>query len=165
MSDKSAQERLDELIEKFDTAMLVTNSLQGGLRARPMAIAGHSEGALLHFATRSDNQKLEEVLADSSVAVTMQDGARYLSITGRARLDTSLDTARELWSPGMKLWFPDGPADPAMTLIVVEPECAEYWDREGIHQLEFLWEAGKALIRGERPDNSALGGHAKVAPD
>ena len=165
MSTESAQKRLDELIDRFDTAMLVTTSLQGGLRARPMVIAAHSEGALLHFATRSEDQKLEEVLADSSVAVTMQDGARYLSITGRAHLDTRLDTTRDLWSPGMKLWFPDGPSDPSLTVIVVDPDCAEYWDREGLHQLGFLWEAGKALVRGEPPDEASLGGHAKVEPD
>lgn len=162
---ESAQKRLDELIDAFDTAMLVTTSLEGIPRARPMAIAGHTEGALLHFATRAEDEKLEEILREPKVAVTMQRDDQYLSISGRARIDTSLDAARELWSPEMKVWFPDGPADPSMTLIVVDPDCAEYWDRVGLRQLEFLWEAGKALVRGEKADEAQLGGHAKVEPD
>jgi hypothetical protein len=36
---KTPQQRMDELIEEFSTAMLVTTSLEGELRARPMAIA------------------------------------------------------------------------------------------------------------------------------
>jgi len=51
----NAQERLDQLIASFDTAMLVTTSLRGQPRARPMAIAGHVEGGLLYFATRAED--------------------------------------------------------------------------------------------------------------
>lgn len=160
----SAQERLDSLIEEFDTAMLVTASLEGALRARPMAIAGHSEGAMLTFATRSEDEKLEEVLRQPDVAVTMQADQRFLSITGRARLETGLQAVHEHWSPAMKVWFPQGRDDPQLTLIQVEPLYAEYWDRAGLRQLEFLWEAGKALIRGEKPDDADLGGHEKVEP-
>jgi len=61
MNDE-AQERLDKLIALFDTAMLVTTSLRGLPRARPMAIAGHDDGGLLYFATRAEDEKLEEVL-------------------------------------------------------------------------------------------------------
>lgn len=162
---ESAQQRLDKLIDEFDTAMLVTTSLDGEPRARPMAIAAHTEGALLTFATRSQDEKLEEVLKQPEVAVTMQGDDRFLSITGRARIETDLQAAQDAWSPSMKVWFPDGPKDPHLTLIVVEPCCAEYWDRVGLRRLEFLWEAGKALVRGEPADDSDLGGHAKVEPE
>jgi general stress protein 26 len=161
---KTPQQRMDELIEEFSTAMLVTTSLEGELRARPMAIAGHSRGGLLHFATRSEDEKLEEILKQPAVAVTMQGGDRYLSITGRARIDNRRALAHELWSSEMKIWCPDGPDDPNLTVIAVEPLYAEYWDRVGLRQLEFLWEAGKALARGEKADDSQLGGHAKVEP-
>jgi general stress protein 26 len=163
MSEK-IQQRLDDLIDGFETAMLVTTSLQGEIRARPMAIAGHTEGALLTFATRSEDEKLEEVLREPAVAVTMQDGERFLSITGQARIETNLNAAREAWSPEMKVWFPDGPDDPHLTLILVEPICAEFWDRAGVRQLEYLWEAGKALLAGEKADDTSFSGHAKVEP-
>lgn len=160
-----AQKRLDQLIASFDTAMLVTTSLRGKPRARPMAIAGHDQGGLLYFATRAEDEKLEEVLQHPDVAVTMQGDNRFLSITGRGRIETDVQLAREMWKPSMKLWFPEGAQDPQLTLILIEPLCAEYWDRAGLRRLEFLWEAGKALVRGEVPEEPPEDRHAKVRPD
>lgn len=157
-----ARKRLDQLIADFDDAMLVTTSLQGRLRARPMAIAGHYEGGLLYFATRAEDEKLEEVLNHPEVAVTMQADQRFLSITGAARVETDIQLARKLWNPSMKLWFPEGAEDPQLTLILVEPLRAEYWDRAGLHRLEFLWRAGKALMRGSLPEQEPQEMHAKV---
>jgi len=161
----NAQERLDQLIASFDTAMLVTTSLRGQPRARPMAIAGHVKGGLLYFATRAEDEKLEELLQHPDVAVTMQGDNRFLSITGRGRIETDVQLAREMWKPSMKLWFPEGAESPQLTLILVEPLCAEYWDRAGLRRLEFLWEAGKALVRGEIPEEPPQDLHAKVRPE
>ena len=36
--------------------------------------------------------------------------------------------ARELWSPFLKAWFPQGLDDPDLVLIRVEVESAEFWD-------------------------------------
>ncbi|MDX1381424.1 MAG: pyridoxamine 5'-phosphate oxidase family protein, partial [Xanthomonadales bacterium] len=95
----------------------------------------------------------------------MQGDNRFLSITGRGRIETDVQRARDLWKPSMKLWFPEGAEDPQLTLILIEPLCAEYWDRAGLRRLEFLWEAGKALVRGEIPEEPAEDSHAKVKPD
>lgn len=164
MNDTS-QERLDELIDSFDTAMLVTRSLQGELRARPMAIAGHGEEGILYFASRAEDEKLEEILQSPEVAVTMQGSDRYLSISGRARLDTDVLLTKKLWSPAMSLWFPEGAADANLTVIRVEPSYGEYWDRAGLRKLEFLWQTGKTLLGNETPDPDKLGQHAKVEPE
>lgn len=154
--------KLDELVNSFDTAMLVTQSLQGDLRARPMAIAEYGGTGALYFVTRADDEKLEEVLQAPEVAVTMQREGCHLSISGQAKIRTGKTLAEELWSRSMRLWFPDGVDDPQITVIMVDPEWAEYWDRTGMRRMEFLWEAGKALLRGEKARDDELGGHAKV---
>lgn len=155
-------QKLDELVNSFDTAMLVTQSLQGGLRARPMAIAEYGGTGALYFVTHAEDEKLEEVLQSPEVAVTLQRDDCHLSISGKARILTDKVLSEELWSSSMRLWFPDGVDDPEMTIIMVDPDWAEYWDRTGIRRMEFLWEAGKALLRGEKADDDELGGHAKV---
>lgn len=155
-------DKLDELIRQFDTAMLVTQSSDGVLRARPMAIAEHREGAVLYFATRSDDKKLGEVLESPGVAVTMQADDVYLSISGEARVLTDRLLAGELWSAPMRLWFPDGPGDPDLVILLFEPARAEYWDRSGTQRLQFWWEAGKALVKGQETNADALSGHDKV---
>jgi general stress protein 26 len=155
-------DKLDELIRQFDTAMLVTQSLDGALRARPMAIAEHGEGAVLYFATRSEDEKLGEILQSPGVAVTMQADNIYLSISGEARVLTNRLLADELWTASMRLWFPEGPGDPDLVILLFEPTYAEYWDRAGMQRLQFWWEAGKALSRGEKTNADDLSGHDKV---
>ena len=159
---ESQLRKLDELIDDFQTAMLVTRSIEDKPRARPMAIARHADGGKLYFATRADDGKLEEILSSPDVAVTMQAGGQYLSISGKARIQTDQLIAEELWSEPMRLWFPDGTSDQQLTIIVIEPQYAEYWDRTGLRKLEFLWEAGKALLASRKASDSDLGGHGKV---
>jgi general stress protein 26 len=154
--------KLDDLIDAFETAMLVTRSTEGKLRARPMAIARHARGGELYFATRAEDGKLEEILQSPDVAVTMQDDGQYLSISGTARILTDRQLADDLWSESMRLWFPEGASDQQLTVILVEPRYAEFWDRTGLRQLEFLWEASKALLTARKASDSDLSGHGKV---
>jgi general stress protein 26/DNA-binding winged helix-turn-helix (wHTH) protein len=158
-----ARERLDELISRFDTAMLITVSLEGQPRARPMAILEHGADGSLCFATRADDEKRDEILQVPDVAVTMQDGGHYLSISGRAKLVTAPRPAPDL-PLSVRPWFPEGSDDPRFVLIVVDPDYAEFWDRSGLRRLQFLWEAGKALVRGEPMSDRSVGGHEKLRP-
>lgn len=161
MSEKTT-DNLDKLIREFDTAMLTTLSLEGALRARPMAIAKHEKGGAVYFATRSDDEKLEEILQSPRVAVTMQAEDKYLSISGEARMLTNQVLVDDLWTASMRLWFPQGSDDPHLTALLVEPHYAEYWDRSGLRLLEFWWEAGKALAKGQQARDQDLGGHDKL---
>ena len=38
---------------------------------------------------------------------------------------------KELWSPAVEAWFPDGPEDPNVTLLKVDTISGEYWDSPG----------------------------------
>ena len=91
----------------------------------------------------------------------MQAENIYLSISGEARVLTNQGLADSLWSASMRLWFPGGPDDPDLAVLLVDPEYAEYWDRSGARRLEFWWEAGKALVKGQKADDD-LSGHGKV---
>ena len=153
---------LERLIADFDIAMLVTFSMAGAPRGRPMAIAGTGDEGELYFTTRSEDEKLSEILQSPAVAVTLQARDRYVSLTGKARLETNVQLAEELWSPTMKVWFPDGFEGSQFTVIRVDPVYAEFWDRSGLRKLEYLWEAGKALAAGRKAKDAELSGHAKL---
>lgn len=158
-------ETLDSLLDGFEIATLVTESLNGDLRGRPMAIAGHEEGAVLYFLSRSDDEKLQEMLQRDDVSVTLSGENKYVSISGKARVNTDLSLIDQMWSPSARLWFPEGPRDPNIALVMVEPSYAECWDRRGVRQIELWWEAGKALLRGRKTDDDSLSGHHKVQMD
>lgn len=160
MSDDHDIERFEDLIGRFDHAMLVSVAQDGSLHARPMAIAD-SDGAALSFATSKRSAKAEEIAMRPGVAVVMQAAGAYLTISGTARLVDDSARIELLWRDDWKLWFPEGPSDPSLVLIEIDPERAEYWDRTGARRLEFLWEAGKALATGRRLSNEELSGHGK----
>jgi general stress protein 26 len=68
----------------------------------------------------------------------------------------------ELWREPFRVWFPMGPSDPTIELIVVTPERGEYWDTSGMKRVSYLWSAAKAYFSGTTPDVDA-GEHARVA--
>ena len=161
-SSSANMREIERLISSFDTAMLVTESCDGDLHARPMAIAGYREPAMLYFLTRREDEKLKELLRRADVSVVMLRNDQYLSISGRARLVDDPDLVEQLWSASARLWFPRGPGDPNVALLSVEPRFAESWDRTGIRKLEFWWKAGKALLHKEKAADKTLSGHNKV---
>jgi len=162
-SSSSADMReIERLISSFDTAMLVTESCDGDLRARPMAIAGHHEPAMLYFLTRREDEKLRELTYRADVSVVMQRNDQYLSISGRAGLVDDPNLVEQAWSASARIWFPQGPEDPNVALLYVEPGFVECWDRAGMRKLEFWWKAGKALLHREKAADQTLSGHKKV---
>lgn len=160
VADDHDIERFEDVLQRFDHAMLVSVAEDGSLHARPMAIA-ERDGPMLRFATSSKSTKAAEITMRPGVAVVMQGGGAYLAISGTARLVEDRDRNRLLWQDAWRPWFPDGPDDPSLVLIEVDPERAEYWDRTGVRGLEFLWEAGKAIATGRTLTEAQLSGHGK----
>lgn len=108
--------RLSELLDEFDTAMLVTRAADGRLRARPLSFAGEHDGRLF-FSTAADSPKVAELEDDARVAVTMQDRARYVSISGTAEVSDDRALVDRLWRESWRVWFPGGKDDPALRLL------------------------------------------------
>lgn len=130
-------ECLDALREKIRDhriGMLTTRSLDGKkLLSRPLGTAEVEFDGDLWFATGRDTEKVREVLADPVVNVAFSSEGKnsYVSLAGRASVVTDRAKIRELWSPMMKPYFPDGADDPNLCLIHVQVETAEYWDAPG----------------------------------
>jgi general stress protein 26 len=153
MSDDDKRKKLEELMRHFDTAMLVTQSLQGGLRSRPLAVAEKGQDGSLSFATAIESPKVFELEDDPRVNVVMQDRKRFVSVTGRARISRERALIDRLWSESWRIWFPQGKADPSLALILVEPEEATYWDTSGEEGFKYLFQAAKAYVTGTKPDS------------
>lgn len=153
-TDTDPREHLFDLIRDFDDAMLVTCTAYGHLRARPMALAkpvdadGH-----LYFATAVDSPKVQELEHDARVAVVLQGKARFVSVSGHARVVNDRALIERLWSEAWKVWFPAGKDDPRLCLLAVEPEEAEYWDQAGARGLRYLFRAARAYVTHETPQS------------
>jgi general stress protein 26 len=144
--------KLQELLEEFDVAMLVTRTMDGHLRARPMALAEVQPDGLLWFLTDRRSGKVEDLQRDAHVAVTMQAKSKFVSLSGTASQVEDRGRVVQLWKLGWQVWFPGGKDDPNLMLLRVVGQAGEYWDTSGTSGIKYFFEAGKALLTGNRPD-------------
>jgi len=152
-----------EILKSFSTTMLVTCGHGKRAGSRPMQIAKADEGGDVWFFTSTDGGVAEEISREPAVLLVFQnERTAYLSLRGRARMVEDRALMQRLWKEPFRVWFPEGPADPDLALLAVEPVSAEYWDNRGRNRLEYLFEAAKAYVTGTRPEVSEPEQHAKV---
>ena len=147
-----SEKHFHDILNDFDHAMLVTRAPDRSLRARPMAIADVESDGDIWFVTSSASGKVDEILGDPTVAVTLQSGSRFLSLSGTASLSNDREKIAELWKEPWKVWFPQGRQSPELVLLKVSASEGEYWDNSGLNGLKYAFEAGKAYLKGERAD-------------
>jgi general stress protein 26 len=149
--DAEKRQRLSELVSKFDTAVLVTRGDTAALRGRPLSIASSGEDGTLYFSTAIESPKVQELELDPHVAVVMQDGKRYISISGTASVVHDRALIDRLWSESWKIWFPQGKDDPSLCLLRIEPVEAAYWDMSGLQGVKYAFQMAKAYLTGTQP--------------
>ena len=154
--------KLTDLIEDFNTAMLVTHHPQHGVDARPMAIAQVDHDGAMWFISDRHSGKMEDIAADSNAAVTLQGGNKFVSLSGKLRTIDDRAKVGELWQESWKVWFPEGVDDPAIILLKLTPERGEYWDNSGFQGAKYLLKAGKAYLQGSKPTTSK-DEHARIS--
>jgi general stress protein 26 len=160
-TSNKAEHNFLELLPKFDKAMLVTQD--STIHGRPMAIAGTEPDGSLWFITGGDTSKVDEIVAHPEALAVMHDGAKWLSVTGRAELSRDRAQINKLWKEPFKIWF-SGKEDPNIVLIRLHPTEAEYWDDTGIKGFKFALKAAAAYVSGKelRQDPNDVNLHAKV---
>jgi general stress protein 26 len=165
LTDAEKREHLKKVISGFDTAMLVTQTPGGGLRSRPLSISEHHEETTLYFSTAIDSPKVQELQQNPQVNVSMQDKRHFVSITGTARVTQDRALIDRLWSEGWKVWFPKGKDDPSLSILMVEPSEAAYWDFSGLDGLRYVFGMAKGYVTGTKPDSDRderLNAHVKL---
>jgi general stress protein 26 len=85
-----------------------------------------------------------------NVAFSDDKHSSWTSVSGRASVVRDGAKAEELYSPVLKVWFPDGLETPGLALLKVEAESAEYWDAPN-SKVKTAVGALKAAVRKE-PD-------------
>jgi general stress protein 26 len=122
-------EALAGMIRGIPVAMLTTTGL-GRLRSRPMVCQRTAFDGHLWFLTARAAGKTGEIRDRQLVHVTFVSPAdgRYVWATGTASVVDDPAKVQEIWHPGYKPWFPEGPEDRSIALIKVRVDEAEYWD-------------------------------------
>jgi general stress protein 26 len=150
-----------ELVNEIKFAMLTTEEPDGTLRSRPMATMQMDATGNLWFFTGLTSPKVEEAEQHRQVNLSFArpDKQDYLSISGTSEIVRDKEKMRELWSPWIKPWFPQGLDDPDLVLLKVTITEAEYWLAPG-SAVKRLYGLAKGIMTG---NTDALGENRKVS--
>jgi general stress protein 26 len=153
-------EKLLDLIEDIEIAMMTTRRSDGHLESRAMATQKQAAGADLWFVTQEGTPKLRHIEEDPHINLAYyKDGTReWVSVSGIARLSRDREKIHELYAPDWKLWFPDegDPRhgtrdDPRLVLIGVDVHAALFFEVTKPKPV-VLYEVVKGWVTGTMPD-------------
>lgn len=157
-------EKFNDLLNHFDTGMLVTRLGNDELHARPMAVAQVEDNCDIWFLTGLDSPKINEIRSNASVVVTFQDKRdQFVTLCGHAELVQDPQKISELWREPFKVWFPKGISDPNLVLLHVVAEQGEYWDNAGANKITYMMESIRAYATGDTPNIQEGSQHGKIS--
>jgi general stress protein 26 len=158
----AGMQKLADLIEEASIAMLTTEEADGSLRSRPLATLQMDAEGKLWFFTALSSGKVGEIDQHRKVNLSYANIEKqsYVSVCGSARLFRDPEKMRQLWTPWIEPWFPDGLKDPDLALLEITVSEAEYWDAPA-SRTRRLFGLAKAMTTGNTDE---LGEHAKVHP-
>jgi len=158
MADQSNIARVWDIIEHVGVGMLTTR-FDGGLRARPLEARPDRDAGLIWVVTDLRSGKEHEIEIEHDVGLVFIDPKEkaYLSITARAEVRRDPGKAETIWKSTDNMWW-NGPDDPNVCVLRVEPLVAELWDGPASKAVA-VYEFAKARLTGEKPN---LGENRKV---
>jgi len=143
-------QRVADLVRAAHLCMLTTQTDDGRLVSRPMALQEAEFDGDLWFFTHEDSSVATQIGARPQVGVSFADhrNTAWTSIAGTAEVVRDRARMEELWSAPLKVWFPDGPDTPGLVLLRVAAHSAEYWDSPA-SRVKRLVGAARAAVTGD----------------
>lgn len=143
-------QKINELIKDIKIAMLTTLDQDGQLHSRPMGNQNSEFDGDLWFFTSKSSGKVHAIETDSHVnlAYSNPKDQSYISLAGTASIVEDREKMKQLWSPFIKAWFPEGLEDPDLTLLKVEVQSAQYWESPSSTVVKIVGFA-KAMLTGQ----------------
>jgi general stress protein 26 len=159
LQSEEALKKFKKLVEEIRTCMFITNSETEDDHTRPMSTTEVEDNGTLWFFTDIRSIKVEEVATRRQVHLTYAHPGKesYLNVRGSASIVTDRQLIKDKWTPFVKAWFPNGPEDPNIALLKVEPQQCYYWDSEAGKMVNFIKIALGAITGSAKVAESAEG--------
>lgn len=153
-------QKVADLVQEIKFAMLATEEADGCLRSRPMTTLQMDANGDLWFFTALSSAKVGECEhhRDVNLSYAHVDKQHFLSVSGTSQTLRDREKMKQLWTPWVQPWFPQGVDDPDLALLKVTITHAEYWDSPG-STAKRLFGLAKAIVTG---DATGLGESHKV---
>lgn len=148
---KDMEERLWKELGKVQQGML---GLSGEHRHfQPMTPFAEADAGQIWFFTRDDTDLARSVGEAAHAMFVIQSKDQHVQACIGGRLIRDHDEARidRYWNPVVAAWYPNGKADPHLTMLRLDCDDAQMWLSEG-GPVKFAWEIARANITKTTPD-------------
>ena len=155
---EKAVAKIQDMLGNDNIVMFCCNLDAQPFAATPMSTQKvEDDGTIWFFSTR-DSERNRHLSRSPRAQVLFGDSGQYdyISLYGRAEVIVDAARAEELWTPFVKVWFPEGPSDPDLTLIRFRPEEGFYWDTQHNKMIAFAKMVASTLV-GKTMDDSVEG--------
>ncbi|GEQ86889.1 hypothetical protein ULMS_23970 [Patiriisocius marinistellae] len=155
--NQDAKDKIKQIAEAVDFAMMVTNLGEKPLNAVPMSTKKVEEDGSIWFLSNANSEHNKNIAANSETQLFYNGNKnmKFLSVYGNAGIFRDKDIIKELYSSTDDAWF-EGVNDPKITAIKFAPKEAAYWDSKS-NALVSLFKMGKAAVTGEKQDLGVSG--------
>ncbi|KAK3670640.1 hypothetical protein LTR78_009475 [Recurvomyces mirabilis] len=161
---KEKVEDLQAFVDKTKFCLMTTQTSDGLLASRCMAMAAKEDNVDFIFHANSESGKTDDLSAHSQVNLGfLNNTGEWASISGKATVETDREKVRKYYSQHLKAWMGDlgdgkhdgGPEDPRIVVIKVKSETAQYATARGT-AIGSAIEMAKGVITGEAPQVNKL---------
>lgn len=124
----------DDVAEKLrdvDIVMLTTAVGGDKLVSHPMTIQGVTDDADVWFFVGLEGDQAGALSDGSAVNISIAAAGSWLSVAGHAEFVDDHAKVQELWNDSAEGYFPDGPSDPNLGLLLVRTDSAQFWGLPG----------------------------------
>ena len=149
VKDQAAiQGRLWDEIARHQIGMLgvadVTTHMQ------PMTAFPEQDRDQIWFFTRADTALARQIAEGHAGLFVFQQRELQACITGELTLQHDPTRIDKYWNAVVAAWYPEGKADPRLTMMCLDCHDAEVWVSEG-GLAKFAWEIAKANATHRQP--------------
>jgi general stress protein 26 len=154
---QKAYDKIKELAESIDFVLLASNLGKQPMHVVPMSTKKVDAQGNIWFLSGKDSEHNRFIRNDHQVHLfySKPSDMEFLHLYGEARVVDDRQVLQELYEKTDDSWF-NGPEDPNLSAIRVEPLSAYYWDTR-YNKLVTLFKMGIGAITGEEQDISAEG--------
>jgi len=154
MTKITPEEALNEFWGHLGNGQTVMLGVEApGNHTQPMTAFAEEENNLVWFFTRDDLSFATDVerTPDGRLILMSKDQEVYADVHGTMSLSRDMTRIDKYWNPMVAAWYPDGKADPHLTLVRFVPDEGQIWvSKQGLIRLAF--QVAKANLSHTMPD-------------
>lgn len=138
--------------ERF--VMLSAVTPEGMITSHPMTPQQVTDDATVRFMISREGDQADAIRRSPQVNLAFAETGSWLSVAGTAVLVDDPAKAEELWNAELGEYFEQGPTDPALGVLRVEGESAQFWGVRGGPLVAGAKMIAARLPGGETPGES-----------